>query len=217
MSLYIYAPALYPGTQELINILQAKRLIKHDGMHFLRKGTPMEFGAEDRIVCWGAHIPPIPNVPCLNASYKYSRMLDINVRGLSNLVKLGYNAFITEQMTNADYAKALAALKPDQWWPTGKVFKERLVPMREFDGYGTSFYHFRNLCKTLAFRDKIIGEFADAEKMMDALQLNFAELYTGMSGEVHYLLKIITAPTLDAKGVEIVAERILAWANKVKE
>src|SRR4051812_19570622 len=92
--LYIYAPVIYSGTRELIAALSARRLVKHDGMRYLHKGVPVEFGPTDAIVCWGHHAPPVDKVPTLNASYLYADMVRLNVLGTQKkLQTLGFTTF----------------------------------------------------------------------------------------------------------------------------
>src|SRR5688572_33445485 len=99
MGLYVYAPKLTTGVEELIGILQAKRLVRHDGMHFLYRGTPIEFAPTDAIVCWGAHIPPIQNVPVLNANVEYPTLLQLNTVGLRKINNAGYTSLFPVQLS----------------------------------------------------------------------------------------------------------------------
>lgn len=214
MSIYVYAPTIYPGTRELIDVLQAKRLIRHDGMYFLHKGTPLEFGPQDAIVCWGGHVPPIPNIPCLNASYTYNNMLQLNLKGLSKLDSAGYSVFQTCVIKPSEYANGLALLK-GEWWPLKPTPARRYVPFTEFVGYGTTYHNFKSVSRTLVFKGKEIA--GDVKvglfDVVGKLDMDFAAIYSGQYNGNTYILKLLTAPPLDAKEVKIVADSISTWAK----
>lgn len=79
MATYIYAPKMQAGVPELLSALDAKRLTRFDGMRFTSKGVPLEFNeAEDAIICWGGHVPPIGKLPIFNSSLQFVNQLQLN-------------------------------------------------------------------------------------------------------------------------------------------
>lgn len=226
MGIYIYAPTLYPGTRELIAALGAKRLVKHDGMRFLHKGTPVEFGVSDSVVCWGHHTPPADNAMFLNANYKYTDMIQLNTRGVQKqLSSLGYTCFGLTAMPDKLYRKALEEL-----YKAGGKFKSpgpsnSYVPCEDFEGYGIRYYRFTKIVKVAVFNNAIINsapasaavEAKLAIKMIGQLGLDFGVFYFGMADAVTVLLKVITAPHLDEAGVKVYAGCISKWAADHQE
>jgi len=215
MSIYIYAPKLFPGTRELIDTLQAKRLVRHDGMHFLYKGVPVEFGPQDTIVCWGAHAPPIPKVPCLNASGEHPGMLDFNTRAFEKLARQGYSIFAMQRVSDREWLEGLPE-RAGAWWPK-KAPVSKVVSVPEFEGYVTRYHNFTSTDKITIFcGDVVVGKAnANILALWPALKLDFGELYIGDHRGAPFLLKVITAPALDAQGVRIFADRISSWAKQM--
>lgn len=205
MSLFVYAPKLYPGTRELLDALQAKRLVKHDGMRFLHKGVPIEFGPQDTIVCWGAHIPAVGKIPCLNSSYTYASIQDLVTRGITTLRHAGYTAMIPRAISNKQYADALAATDPNTWWPTKPT---QFVGLPDVEGYGIDYHGFKNVTKQHVFKSE---DNSFASKILTSLKLDFATLYVGKHHGDDYLLRITTAPTLNTAEVKLYAEQITKW------
>jgi len=78
MNIYFYAPTLVEGTRELMTALDAKRLVRYDGMTFRSKGKPVTLAKGDVVVCWGAHVPEIAGIKVINASDKFTTELSIN-------------------------------------------------------------------------------------------------------------------------------------------
>lgn len=221
MSIYVYAPTLYPGTRELIEALQAKRLVKHDGMNFLHKGRPMQFSNQDAIVNWGHHVPPIAGVPCLNANYKYPNLLAVNTTGIRDLINLGHNAFTMRKIPKEEQARSLVGIDYETWWPKGK-YRNIYVGIPELDGYGIEYYAFTHAVKVPVFCDKIpeTPDMKDATdyaiRHVDALKLDFANVYIGVHADTYYVLKIVTAPALtNEESVKSYADKITAWAKSV--
>lgn len=66
-----------PNTQELTNLLQAKRLCRFDGMHFYDKGQRLSFTKNDTIVCWGRCLPPMEPQRILNSSLTIHDYVDV--------------------------------------------------------------------------------------------------------------------------------------------
>lgn len=219
MSLYIYAPRIIPGTRELIDALQAKRLVKHDGMRFLYKGVPLEFGPSDAIVCWGAHVPPITNVPCLNTSYNYSNLASLNVRGLPFLASRGYAVFVPSELTSKEYVDSLST---DGSWPN-KTPASGFVSIPELEGYGIQHYKFTTVQDILVFRGKAwpAGDTRAhniAVESLSLLGLDFAVVTVGSAtGNSHIVLKLITAPKLDAEGVKLFTKLIGVWQKNTNK
>jgi len=71
MSVFVFAPILYKGTRELIEALDAKRLVNFDGMHFRHKGKLIEFDKNDTIISWGRCLPKLENVNVINNSCEF--------------------------------------------------------------------------------------------------------------------------------------------------
>lgn len=207
-----------PGTRELIDILQAKRLMKHDGMHFLYKGTPMEFSPVDAIVCWGAHVPAPVKTPCLNAHLKYNSLLGLNVRGLTALNALGYTVLLPHEMPGAAYIANLCKTE----WPT-KAPAGNQVSLPEFDGYGTAYYKFDHRDDVAVFQGKLLNDVkhtalsSAAMKVLSQLGLDFGVMSMGSINGTVVTYKIQTGPALDAAGVKIFAKHIAIWAKSVGE
>jgi hypothetical protein len=218
MSLYIYAPVLQPGTKELIELLQAKRLRKHDGMHFLHKGTPIDFSPVDVIVCWGSHVPAPNKVNGLNCSLSYNSLLGLNVRGLAELNKLGYVVLIPSPLRQEDYQAGLC--KGD--WPS-RAPKSGYVSLPEFEGYGTNYYKFEVRDDVAVFRGEVLNQVQSillrdvAIGAAKHLGLDFGVFSCGLVNGTPVLYKIQTAPALDDKGLKLFSKRIAAWAKSVGE
>lgn len=77
MGLYIYVPAIRPGTQELIDLIQAKRLHRFDGMHFWYKNNRLAFNKNDTILCWGRCLPPMEPQRILNSNLTISDYVNV--------------------------------------------------------------------------------------------------------------------------------------------
>jgi hypothetical protein len=222
MGIYIYAPIIYPGTRELIAALGAKRLVKHDGMRFLHKGTPVEFSSSDSVICWGRHTPPADNATFLNANYKYTDMIHLNTLGAKHINALGYTSFGITRMPDKLYLKMLEELRQ-----AGGKFKSPgpsngYVPCEDFEGYGIRYYRFTKIVKVALFKDAVIDDAPApdvkfAAKINAALGLDFGVFYFGKADAVTVLLKVITAPHLDAAGVKAYASRISKWAADRQE
>ena len=217
MSLYIYAPQLQQGTQALIDMLQAKGLRKHDGMHFLYKGTPIEFSNTDAIVCWGAHVPAPAKVPCLNANLKYTNLLSLNVRGMSALSSLGYTCLVPQMLSKSDYANSHYQEWPKQQTRTG------YISIPELEGYGTAYYKFNERYEILLFEEQVLNGVKDgpawavAVKSLKHLGLNFARFYMGLVNGTPVIYKILSAPALSDEEVKLFAKHIAEWAKNVGE
>lgn len=93
MGLYIYAPATFPGTQELIDALKAKRLRRFDGMHFWHKNTRLTFTKNDAIVCWGQCLPLMEPQRMLNSSDRVSTVVSLSPC-LGRLLDLGIDMIL---------------------------------------------------------------------------------------------------------------------------
>jgi hypothetical protein len=215
MAIYFYAKTPTAGLGDLISRLNAQVLRKHDGMHFLRKGVPVEFSPHDSIVCWGAHIPPIKAVRVLNAKLEYPTQLELNVNGLRKLRKLGKMAFALQTLSLANWKKLLPVEDKD-WYPVGAKYTFPTISLREFEGYGVSYYRFKSVSKSIVFCGKIIaGNDNNGYALESAkdLGLDFGELWYGFNAEGAYLLKVITAPHLDTAGVELFKRYIEAWVK----
>jgi hypothetical protein len=212
--LYLYAPKLYPGTRELITALQAKRLVKHDGMNFLHHGTPIEFSPDAVVVCWGAHVPAPGNVKSLNTNLRYPDFRSLNERGLKATAELGLTHITPQLITQADYTASLTA---NGDWPK-KEPKTGFVSIPELPGYGMRYYPLNPLETTTVFGGKaILGENNDsslmAVKVVQLLGLSFATVYIGYYRGMSIVYRLVTAPSLEGKGVELFSKCILGWAN----
>lgn len=215
MALYVYAPILQVGTREFITQIGAKRLVKHDGLHFINKGTPVDLGGGDAVICWGGMVPAIPHVPILNASLTYRNMFDINYKGAVSSANKGHNVFIMAPFKSPYYEQDLA-LQRDCWWP--KVAKSgSLVALAEFKNFGIQYYPFDLVEKSLIFNNKtILGQTVPSiVEYVDQLKLNFAEVYYGIRNGLPYILKVITAPRLDESNMSQMVTMIKTWAVEV--
>jgi hypothetical protein len=220
MSLYIYAPTFQTGTRELIATLGAKRLIKHDGMRFLNKGTPVQFGPQDAIVCWGGHVPAPPGVACLNASYEFPTMEAVATTGVSKLYNIGQTVMVPMNIAPKRYTDGLANIKAGDWYPSsGRDIRYAAIP--ELVNYATEYYRFEAVRKVFVFKGKEVytdlkEQSALPVNIVEALKLDFAMVYMGGSrGSAYYALRILTAPSLSEKEVNVVAEHIRTWYKGV--
>jgi hypothetical protein len=218
MSLYVYAPVLQQGTKQLIDTLQAKRLMKHDGMHFLYKGTPLDFSPVDAIVCWGCHVPAPDKVPCLNSSVSYNSLLGLNVRGLMELSKAGYVTLPFTSLTKASYIDSLHTND----WPSRQP-QSGYVSLREFEGYGTHYYKFESRDDVFVFQGKLLNDGKNeliqntGIKALAHLKLDFGRISIGVVNQTPVVYQIQTGPALDTKGVKLFAKHIASWAKTVGE
>jgi hypothetical protein len=224
MSIYFYAPRLYIGTAELIHALNGKRLVKHDGMHFRYKGTPITFGKSDAIVCWGAHVPPVDGVLMLNGSYKHQSQLALNM-SMSNMPQT-HNDIVPisiRAINPVSYAQVIA----ENFTPEGKL-KGRpacgYVAYAEFPGYGVEHHRFTRHAKVTLFDGKVIGsgkpnelEVNASRQMLEHFGLLFGTVSVSMLGTTAVIRKIITSPTLDAEDVKTFAQSINHWLDKKNE
>lgn len=217
--IYIYAPDAPAGTTELVKALNAKLLLRHDGYNFVRKGRPIEFGKNDAIVCWGRHVPPVANAIMLNASYRWVNQLSIN----KNLAKIcaPYTAFELTEVGISTYNKELQQAREHGW-----VFRSSpasgLVMLKEFEGYGIRYYAFPRRGNMHLFNGGIVQanstsghEIQTAEKaavmaVAKQLDLDFCKISYGMAQNTLVILKILTAPVLNAELVDLYARNILS-------
>lgn len=212
MSLFVYAPTIYPGTRELLDALQAKRLVKHDGMRFLHKGVPISFDSKDAIVCWGKQVPQVNGVRCLNASYVYPDALTINSKGLHMLYNHGAQVFLPSRIGSDAYNKYMAKMKPDVWWPAN--WPHGYVPIPEIEGYGNERFKFTATNKVFVFKGNPLGSVKVPTAILgalDLLKLDFGMAYLGEHKTATYILRFIPAPSLNAEEVTLVAEQINKW------
>lgn len=212
MSIYVYAPTIQPGTRELIQALGARRLVRHDGLHYLYKGVPVEFSPKDQIVCWGAHPPPVPDVRCLNANVKFPTLYTINTHGKQWLSAKGVTVFFNDHNASNSYT---ASIPQTGWWPTREPTTRR-VAFKQLPGYVVPYHAFEKVGIISAFSGQLVGEAATNplfSKILNELQLDFAEIYVGLHRAEPFILFIDTAPSLDAKGVETYTSFISTWAG----
>jgi hypothetical protein len=198
--------------------LGAKRLLKHDGMRFLQKGVPIEFGPQDAIICWGAHVPKLPNTPVLNASYEFQDVASLNIRGLQKLRSLGHSAFQLSQMRGNSWEQAIQKLGDTYWWP--KRASGQMIAVPEVPGYGMAGYNFTTVNRVLMFGAECINgkPTHNIETVWQLLGMEFGEVTygtTGSRGEGH-VLKINTAPALTDAEVTLVATRMQKWLTEAR-
>jgi hypothetical protein len=215
MGIYFYAPELYPGTRELIAELGARRLRKHDGMHFLNKGVPIEFNNTDVIICWGSHVPPMENATVLNSNYSYTSQFQANLR-MNTIPAFGSYA-ITPIVHMPNYQRILAQLNANNW-ALHKSVEGGYVPSKNFPGYGTHFYSFGPTNKVTVFNQQILGDVAfDAEVTFAAkntiaqLGLVFGTVYVNRLGTMCVVRKLLTAPKFDAVTMKDFVKSVNNW------
>lgn len=226
MSIYIFAPKIYPGTLELIEALQGKRLVKHDGMQFLQKGKPMRFDKADVIICWGQHVPPVDGVLMLNGNYRWTTQQEINIRmaSIGNLSENVNAAIIAiTRMQMSQYITDLEILRANG----GIVSREPAnyhVPCEDFPGFGSRYYAFTHQTKVTLFVGKeIVTSGASpnlvsiSRGLLNLLQLDFGVISVGMLGAIHTIRKINTAPALNKDGVELFSKHITKWISERSE
>jgi hypothetical protein len=216
VSLFIYAPTLQTGTRELINTLEARRLVKHDGMRFLHKGKPLDFGPKDAIVCFGSHVPAIPNVATLNASYEYPNMQVIHTKGFSKIHALGNYVFMPVRLSSDTYARYMKSMPENTWWPAKQT--QPHIPIPEVEGYASEYYRFTP-AKVFVFKGTATGATKEAQQtaleITNKFGLDFAMVYLGLSSSSPYLLRFITGPALNVEEIKVVADHILTWYAEV--
>jgi hypothetical protein len=209
MSLYLYSPTLSEDAQTLTTALRAKRLLKHDGMHFLKKGTPIDFKPGDGVICWGRHVPTIPGVPSLNSSPRYRNPVVLNIMGATDLANSGYNAMIPTELRESDYRNYLSLT-----WPKTRPACN-FVPLPDLPPLGTPFNRYSQLEKVFVFRGNAVAEKASSEQLqqtavtyLERLGLDFAEFTFGLS-VMYYVIKILATP----KPSELLISSIQQWAT----
>lgn len=213
MSIYVYAPVIQPGTRELIQALGAQRLVRHDGLHYLHKGVPVEFSPKDHIVCWGKHAPAIPDVNCLNASYKYPDLKAINSRGKNWLANGGINVFYDVAVQEKVYLASLPT--GSLWWPVRQP-TSKYVGFKQIYNYVLPYHTFDKVAIVKVFNGQFVDDtFSDPlfPNVLERLELSFGEIYAAWHGRDLYILFIDTAPALDAAGVATYAKLISKWAG----
>ncbi len=211
MAIYLYAPVAFVGTEELIAELGARRLRKHDGMRFISKGAPIEFGYKDIVVCWGAHVPTIDGVRVLNNSYRYSTQLSLNIGTTRLFAQAGLNHLTTVRMSGPAYEKSILELK-EHGKPTGP---SKHIAYKEFPGYGVPYVkHFVSSKQVVhAFRGVNLETGKElpepTNRILQKLELDFARITFSDAGGISYMRKILTAPPLrTAKLVKAYASAI---------
>lgn len=224
MSIFVYAPALLPGTRDLINALEAKRLVKHDGFHFLYKGVPIAFDPKDTIICWGAHVPPVPEVLTINACTKYVTQLKMNQLLASEMNKFGLVALNAQPMDSGFYSVGLESLRERNNVAEYSVFRKlATVPMEEFTNFGTHYYQFDRQSKVTMLGDAAIdyvetkagdkkGDIEFAKAVLGAYGLTFGVVSLAiLHPSTSLVRKIITAPSLTAEKAVSLAKLFKAF------
>lgn len=225
--LYFYTPTITEGCLDLAKTLDAKRLYKFDGMQFLRHGRPVEFTPDDVIVCWGKHVPTIPNIVVLNNNLNYPSQLAINKR-LYALDNIGSRLQFIHYGNNRMYAADMVNKQKGNY-----KNESGMVPSKEFEGYGTRYYNIKTEYSLHVFKDKIIygtqtarvfgvatatkissanaKVVASAQNVLQVLGLDFGKvtICTGENG-VPVVRKVITAP-------ELTPELVTIYANNFRE
>lgn len=218
MSTYVYAPILFEGSKDLIEALGAKWLRKHNGMHFIHKGRPMQFDNGDLIVCWGAHIPKISGVKIVNASAKFHNQIILNEQA--------------EQLLSFDNIKAVNLMKFDSdaayLTALSRIAKygilrytdnySTLIPTKTFFGYGTRYYgSCESESKIYCFEDTILacdnyieGNLEIAKAALKCLRLDFAKITINSNGIIR---KIVTSPCLTSELARNLATVIKTLTN----
>jgi hypothetical protein len=207
MSLYLYTPTLSEDAQTMTTLLGAKRLLKHDGMHFLRKGVPIDFKPGDGIICWGRHVPAVPGVPCLNSSLRYRNPVTLNTIGSTDLINAGYSMVMPIELREVDYRAYVSSV-----WPKSRPPCD-YVPLPDLPPLGTRFGRYQTLEKILIFRGKAITEGntdlqAHAIAFQERLGLDFVEVTFGVSNGCYYGIKLFATP----KPSESLVANIQQWA-----
>lgn len=197
MTTYFYAPVVYDRLKEFITTLGAKRLIRFDGMRFLNKGRPVEFNKNDIIICWGYHVPTVPNVRMLNSNSMYPNQvllnIDLHTRVTRQDYVVGYELIMYKNLVA--YNQALF----EQRNSTKNV---KIVAYKDVPGYGMRRFDINNDYKVHIFLGKLINVIdnipdnvvKEAISVLNNLHMDFGVVYVSKINSTYVIRKVMTAP-----------------------
>lgn len=231
MKINVYAPVLTETSAGLIKALNADRLIKFDGMNFLRKGRPVNVTGET-IVCWGRALPTLDGCRVLNGSAKYVTQLELNQHARSRAANFGVSfAQVYPYASMKAWSEALDALA------SGKLMKKgNGIPIKELPGYFTLWTNyaggqykvhvFDGKCILTGFKqngangnwtyDNVnspVGIDNTAVVVVKSLGLTFGVVTVGIVDRFAVARKIVTTPVLTQSQIELYAKCINVWAT----
>lgn len=202
MATYIYAPTNYVGTSELIELLGAKRLRKHDGMYFINKGALLSFHKKDVIICWGGHIPASADYIVINGSAKFRNTLELNTK-LTEFSEGVITTFAPIPMKLEEYTKSLEAQTKPTF--TKGLRNGQIIASPDLFGYGHKHYPFDKQELVVVSTNKLKPQDVYAI-LLNKLGLSFARIKSGFLGDTPYLHMLQTGWDLtDAAQVKQVA------------
>lgn len=245
MPIYIYDPARTETGSALISLTGATPLRRYDGYRFWKAGKPVEFQKTDLIVCWGQHVPAIPDVSMLNSNLNFRNQLELNKNFGAQPGRAFLPGFLTLSACKyrdygGSWADSLRRLK------TGQLTD--LVAIKEFPEYGTRAVNFESQYKVHVFQGKIIRagtrvelrtgksktlpgdgvwykhDYATAlpEQIATGAQLtakflnfDFLLLNLGLYRGNITIRKLLSAPTLTAEETGTYAKYITGWFNAI--
>ncbi len=217
MSIYVYAPVLYPGTKELLDVLDAKRLVFHDGMQFRHKGVALQFNQEDAIVCWGHHVPPVANTLTINGSLLYKDQLTIN-KALARMPIPNAMPVLWHELIPLTYDKAIAFVEENPGNLKGLLrITGNMVPVKEHRNWSTRWYNFERQSKVMLFANGVYANVQKAEdvdvigKILQLYKLDFSVICIGTVNGTYVVRRIITAPTLTKEQAEVFGKDLLIY------
>lgn len=161
MSLFVYAPTIRKGTNELMEALEAKRLTRFDGMRFVIKGRPVSFDdEEDVIICWGGCVPQIGKMRIFNKSLHFSNPIQMN----KNLLSIKP---MPKGWTVSELVPSTAVLTPgDTDYYISDANYGNIVPQRDFPGYAQPYYSLKHEYQLVMMGDTV----AQASKKVATLK-----------------------------------------------
>lgn len=232
MSVYVYAPVVTDGLRDLIQIIGAKRLGRHDGLNFRKKGQIFIPQEDDVVICWGATIPSIKGVKVLNASIKFHTDEQNNLylyrNGGSGCGILTPDLHVYKNI--AQYMTELSKLSQ-------LIDMNRVVPSKLCSGYGLYPVQYTYRQRVHVFGNDILyteraypgqpfqvhrnptGKLAERVvaliRQYCDLDFGVVTLFRyGSGSEKASLHKVITAPALDSNAIQIYAIAIQEWLAK---
>lgn len=222
---YIYAPVISEGVRELAEALKAKRLVRFDGLNFVNKGKIIEFTKQDAVICWGYHVPPVPNAVTLNSSYDCVNQLFLNkqLHRIAANRGTGITVFELQEMDPLAYQTELAAAKAVDW----KIKKQPpsgMIVFEEFENYGSRYYNWSRRGNVHIFNGEValfkqtagVGTIIPKEDremaklLLKACGFDFGKVSFGVASSTFVGLKVLTAPALDKNLVDVYAKNLLS-------
>jgi hypothetical protein len=150
-------------------------------------------------------------------------MFHVNINGLRSIMNsVDCSVFVPSAVASTTYREALAALSLNGEWPKTRP-ASNVVGIPELNNYVTQYYRFASVEKPIVFKGEVLnkvdsGVARSAIDVMRQLSLDFGVVHFGCAGnETIVLLKIITAPVLDAQGVTLFSEHIQKWIKGLSE